>query len=84
MLVGSRDAEDGKKAVADLQATGSIKGTLTDVQIDVHDDASIDALVKFIQDKYGQLDMLISNARVEELVISATSSIRLTVSQSPI
>ncbi len=64
VLVGSRNPENGKKAVAELQATGAIKATLTDVQIDVTDQASVDALAKFIEEKFGRLDVLINNAGI--------------------
>ncbi|KAK4947475.1 hypothetical protein LTR10_013843 [Elasticomyces elasticus] len=64
VLVGSRNPENGKKAVSELQAQGSIKGTLTDIQIDVNDQASIDAAAKTIEDKFGHLDVLINNAGV--------------------
>jgi len=64
VLVGSRNPENGKKAVSELQACGSIKGTLTDIQIDVNDQASIDAAAKFIEDKFGHLDVLLNNAGI--------------------
>ncbi|KAK5331669.1 hypothetical protein LTR93_000674 [Exophiala xenobiotica] len=64
VLIGSRNPENGKKAVAELQATGEIKGTLTDVQIDVTDQASVDALANFIEEKFGRLDVLINNAGI--------------------
>ncbi|KIV87176.1 hypothetical protein PV11_02741 [Exophiala sideris] len=64
VLVGSRNPENGEKAVSELQAQGSIKGTLTDIQIDVNDQASIDAAAKTIEDKFGHLDVLINNAGI--------------------
>ncbi|KAJ9643820.1 uncharacterized protein PV06_09004 [Exophiala oligosperma] len=64
VLVGSRNPENGKKAVADLKATGNIKGTLTDVQIDITDQSSVDALAKFIGEKFGRLDVLVNNAGI--------------------
>lgn len=64
VLVGSRNPENGKKAVSELQAQASIKGTLTDIQIDVNDQASIDAAAKFIEDKFGRLDVLLNNAGI--------------------
>lgn len=62
--MGSRNPENGKKAVADLKATGNIKGTLTDVQIDITDQSSVDALAKFIGEKFGRLDVLVNNAGI--------------------
>ncbi|KIW12231.1 hypothetical protein PV08_09507 [Exophiala spinifera] len=64
VLVGSRNPANGKKAVEDLMATGNIKGTLTDVQIDVSDQSSVDALAKSIDEKFGRLDVLINNAGI--------------------
>jgi NAD(P)-dependent dehydrogenase (short-subunit alcohol dehydrogenase family) len=64
VLVGSRNPENGKKAVSELQAQASIKGTLNDIQIDVNDQASIDAAAKIIEDKFGRLDVLINNAGI--------------------
>ena len=57
VYLGSRDAERGRRAAEQLGARA--------VQLDVTDDASVDAAVKSIEAD-GGLDVLINNAGIEE------------------
>jgi NAD(P)-dependent dehydrogenase (short-subunit alcohol dehydrogenase family) len=41
-----------------------IKGIVTPIQIDVTDDASVDAAAKHVEETYGRLDILINNAGI--------------------
>lgn len=68
ILLGSRDAERGLKAAAELDPTGQHVEAVT---IDVTDDDSIERAVDFITSKYGRLDVLVNNAGINnELELS--------------
>lgn len=54
--IGARDAENGRKAADRLGADF--------VQLDVTDDASVDAAVKTLRARVGHLDILINNAGI--------------------
>ncbi|EME18723.1 MULTISPECIES: SDR family NAD(P)-dependent oxidoreductase [Rhodococcus] len=54
--IGARDAENGRKAADRLGADF--------VQLDVTDDASVDAAVKTLRARVGRLDILINNAGI--------------------
>jgi NAD(P)-dependent dehydrogenase (short-subunit alcohol dehydrogenase family) len=61
VLLGARDEQRGKEAAAKLQAEG------LDVQflpIDVNNEATHKAARRFIEDKFGKLDILVNNAAV--------------------
>jgi NAD(P)-dependent dehydrogenase (short-subunit alcohol dehydrogenase family) len=57
VYLGSRDAENGRRAAAQLGAKA--------VQLDITDDASVQAAVKTIEAD-GGLDVLVNNAAIEE------------------
>lgn len=61
VIIGSRNAEAGAKAAAQLQADGV---TASSVQLDLTSDASIDAAVGVIGKQYGHIDVLINNAGI--------------------
>ncbi|KAF4629530.1 hypothetical protein G7Y89_g8616 [Cudoniella acicularis] len=63
VLLGSRDATKGAEAVATLK-TPALKGTLETIQIDVTDDASVDAAAEHVSSQYGRLDILVNNAGI--------------------
>lgn len=54
--IGARDAENGRKAANRLGADF--------VQLDVTDDASVDAAVKMLRARIGHLDILVNNAGI--------------------
>lgn len=54
--IGARDAENGRKAANLLGADF--------VQLDVTDDASVDAAVKMLRARIGHLDILVNNAGI--------------------
>jgi len=61
VLIGARDEQRGKQAVAKLQSEG------LDVQflrLDVNDPATHKAARSFIEDNFGRLDILVNNAAV--------------------
>jgi NAD(P)-dependent dehydrogenase (short-subunit alcohol dehydrogenase family) len=61
VLLGSRDEDRGKKAVEQLVSQNL---PVSFIQIDVTDQASIDAAVAEITNKHGRLDILINNSGV--------------------
>ena len=61
VLLGARDGERGEKAVATLRKEGINAQLLV---LDVTNQNTIDNAVKFIEKKYGHLDILINNAGV--------------------
>lgn len=63
VIVASRDLAKGKAAVAEIEA-GNIKGTLSCVQLNVTDEASIDAAAKAVESDFGKVDVLINNAGI--------------------
>jgi NAD(P)-dependent dehydrogenase (short-subunit alcohol dehydrogenase family) len=64
ILLGSRDSSKGIEAVSALRALPDIKGTVDAVQIDVTDDATVDAAAKHVSNTYGRLDVLVNNAGI--------------------
>lgn len=63
ILLGSRSLSKADAAIQSLAAEfPSTKSTITPIQIDIEDDASIAAAVKTIEAKYGHLDALVNNA----------------------
>jgi len=61
VLIGCRDIAKGEAVTAMLQ-TLPIKGTTSNIQIDVTDDISVDAAAHSISEQYGRLDILVNNA----------------------
>lgn len=61
ILLGSRDAERGSKAAAELDPTGQRVEAIT---IDVTDDGSIEEAVRRITSSHGRLDVLVNNAGI--------------------
>ncbi|KAJ5744588.1 hypothetical protein N7533_009458 [Penicillium manginii] len=61
ILLGSRDAERGSKAAAELDPTGQRAEAIT---IDVTDDDSIEEAVRQITSRHGRLDVLVNNAGI--------------------
>lgn len=61
VIMGSRSLEKGEVAVREVQAA-NLKGTVSLMQLDVDDDASIEAAAKSIDEQFGRLDVLINNA----------------------
>jgi NAD(P)-dependent dehydrogenase (short-subunit alcohol dehydrogenase family) len=64
VLVGSRDVAKGTTAVSTLQALPGLKGSISLLQIDVTDDASVDSAAVKIQKEHGRLDILVNNSGI--------------------
>jgi len=54
----------GETVLKDVQAKAGIQGTLSLLQLDANDDASIKAAAKKIEEDFSKLDVLINNAGV--------------------
>ena len=61
VLVGSRDKNNGQKAVDELRAEGIIAET---IELDVSDSKSIEKAAKSIAEKHDKIDVLVNNAGV--------------------
>ncbi|KAJ5806457.1 uncharacterized protein N7503_004059 [Penicillium pulvis] len=61
ILLGSRNAESGAKAAAEMDPSGKLVEPIT---IDVTDDASIQEAAGHIASKHGRIDVLINNAGI--------------------
>lgn len=69
----SRSLEKGKKALAEIQSQSPPpKGTLSLLQLDVTDDATISAAVSAVEKEFGHLDVLINNAGI----VSSASTLK--------
>ena len=51
-------------ALTEIESAGNLKGTLSAVQLDVTDDASIAQAVQHVEKHHGRLDALINNAAI--------------------
>ena len=70
VIIGSRDAGRGGAAVADLAIEGL---AATSIQLDITDQASIDAAAAAIEASHGRLDILVNNAGIFDFADAAPS-----------
>ena len=59
IVVAGRNAEKSRRAVAELGALGAEAAA---IEVDVADEASVNALVRAAVDRFGRLDILVNNA----------------------
>ncbi|EED17513.1 short-chain dehydrogenase, putative [Talaromyces stipitatus ATCC 10500] len=65
VIIGSRDANQGREAVSSLLAEEGLSGSsISSVELDVTSDESISAAKKTIEEQHGRLDVLINNAGI--------------------
>lgn len=63
LVIGTRSLSKGDEAIATLKTeVPSSPSTLSTLQVDLASDASLEAAVKTLADKYGRIDTLINNA----------------------
>ena len=62
ILLCSRSLEKGEAALKDASSAASSQSTISLLQLDVTDEASITAAAKKVETDYGRLDVLINNA----------------------
>ncbi|RBR11079.1 uncharacterized protein FIESC28_09224 [Fusarium coffeatum] len=76
IILGCRSTDAAKDAIGSLPADG-VKAQLFYVELDIENDASVEAAVALIDRDYGKLDVLINNAgRVEKRVSVSLPHIR--------
>ncbi|MEU8123444.1 SDR family NAD(P)-dependent oxidoreductase [Spirillospora sp. NPDC049024] len=61
VLVGARDRRRGEEAAEALRAAG---GDVHSVLLDVTDDATVQDAAKWVEERYGRLDVLVNNAGI--------------------
>ncbi|KAI3392058.1 hypothetical protein diail_6287 [Diaporthe ilicicola] len=63
LVIGTRTVSKGDEAIATLRTeVPSSSSTVSTMQVDLSSDASLEAAVKTLSEKYGRLDVLINNA----------------------
>ena len=64
VLLGTRNLSRGRTAVEEIEReeVGHSSTRVTPIQVDIQDDASIDAAYELVRSRYGRLDTLINNA----------------------
>lgn len=75
IIMACRSAEKAAQALSEIQAT-SPKGSLSTIQLDVTDHASIDRAAKIVDEEFGRLDTLINNAGVQPRSTGLAEQIR--------
>ena len=60
VLLGARNVERGQAAVAELASEGDVRC----LSLDVTDDTSVLAAVRFVRETFGHLDVLVNNAGI--------------------
>lgn len=63
LIIGTRTLSNGEDAVKTLRSEiPSSQSTVSTLQVDLSSDASLEAAIKTIKEKYGRLDSLVNNA----------------------
>ncbi|KAH6665387.1 short chain dehydrogenase/reductase [Halenospora varia] len=61
VIMACRNLKKAEKAKTEIEAAG-IKGSISIIELNVTDQALIDKAVKFVEEKFGKLDVLVNNA----------------------
>ena len=77
IIMAARSLVKAEQAKAEILATGTIKGSLSTVQLDVTDEASIAAAAQLVADQHGYLSVLINNAAVGLVDLDFAAKLRL-------
>ncbi|KAL8823416.1 MAG: hypothetical protein Q9191_005877 [Dirinaria sp. TL-2023a] len=83
VVMGSRSLEKGQKALSELQAR-KLPGSLSLVQLDVTDEASISQAVQSIAHDFGRLDVLVNNAGIVSKAPTFKADLRETLETNTI
>ncbi|KZV99378.1 putative carbonyl reductase [Exidia glandulosa HHB12029] len=76
VLIGARDQSKGQAALSTLLSLPETKGTGAVVEIDVSNDASVDAAAAEVERSYGRVDVLVNNAGVVSADPSPRNNLR--------
>ena len=68
VLLACRSLPRGLEAVETLRSLPSLRGTVEALQLDVTDDASVDAAARYVRETYWRVDVLVNNAGVGSLI----------------
>lgn len=69
--MGCRDTQKGQAALDRVMKSGTIRGTISVLQLDVTDDSSITTAVSQVEQEFGHVDAFISNAGITAHEFSA-------------
>lgn len=62
VILAGRDYAKVEAAANSIKNSDNIKGTISAVQLDITDSTSIEEAAKYVQEKFGRLDVLVNNA----------------------
>ena len=79
MIIASRSPEKGAAAAKEIAQEEGIKGVVTSIQLDVTDEASINAAAKQVEKDHGRLDVLINNAGLYTVTGSRRQQFEMTL-----
>ena len=66
VIIASRNAQNGDKALAEVKAKEGVKGSLSTIQLDVTNSESIRKAAKEVEKQFGRLDVLVNNAGIDD------------------
>jgi len=75
VIMTSRNAQNGGKALAEVKATEGVKGTLSTIQLDQDDPESVKQAAKEVESQFGRIDVLVNNAAIGMSLTPAESEI---------
>ena len=64
VIMASRSLDKAQAAMSEIQTWGNLKGTLSTIQLELTNQASILAAAKSVEETHGHLDALVNNAAV--------------------
>ncbi|KAF2236676.1 putative short chain dehydrogenase/reductase [Viridothelium virens] len=84
VIIGSRDRTRGESAVTALRALAGVRGSVSTVQLDVTNDASVAIAASQIEAEHARLDILVHNAGIVSKRSTARDTLRETLATNTI